>query len=417
MEVRRDWRYARPCANAIVLWSFATLPLLPYAADHAGGLSHPLRYADEAIVDAAAVAVLALARPWRIERIRELAVVLAGLILFWALTDAWNLVSWQTPAVALRADLRFAGLGLLTAVGLTRNDRRRAAAVILASGALQALFAIGHSLGLGVRETTLTDYNQAGLFLMLCFLVAISGVARLGRVTTAALAVVLAGGIAATASRQAALGTVFGSLTVAFVRSGFRLRVATAGVTVAAAILLLLPTLLGSTNGTLAANGVTARWRELSTASFSPAKNFRAKLLVDNATFVAHHDPLLGVGFGTASAPAVIDDLTSPVYRSFLQRDLRGQVYPFVYDSNWAILVLETGFVGVALFVAFLGWLWSIGYRAAGDPAISEAGVALAGVVAALALAAFAGPAFREPLTSAILWFLIGATATSATGR
>jgi hypothetical protein len=289
--------------------------------------------------------------------------------------------------------------------------------VVLASGFVQAVLALAHAVHPSIRETTLTDYNQSGLFLMLCLVVTISDVARLGRVVTAALTALLVGGILATASREAAVGALVGTLAVVFVRGTTRVRVLTVGAATFAVLLLLLPTLLGSTNGTLAANGVTARWRELSTANFSPARNFRAKLLVANATFVAHHDPILGVGFGTASAPAVIEDLTSPVYRSFLKRDLRGQIEPFVYDSNWAILVLETGFVGVAVFAAFLGWLWSIGYRAASDPPISAAGAALNGAVAALALVALAGPAFREPLTSAILWFLIGATAVSATGR
>jgi hypothetical protein len=392
----------------LVAAAILVLPLVPYAYLHAPVASSAIRYAVEAVVDAAAV--IALALRWRVvvRRLAPVLVVLTVLVGYWLFTDVWNAVSIRTPAAALLGDLRFVPVVVLvaSAVAPLRDAELYLRAILVAAGiqAVLALLAAAHATSL---QTTLHDRNQLGVFLMLACLVLAASYEQLGRRNALPLAVLLLAGVGAAASREGALGLLAGVVVLAFLRAGRRGRVAVAAAAAVCAIALLLPTISGSGSGVLDSRSVAVRWQQLFSANLSPSTNFRTRLLSNNAKLVAREEPLFGMGFGTASAPAVVGDLSSPVYRSFVGFDLASQVEPFVYDSFSATIVLETGFVGVAVLVSVLAYLWLLGLRARDR----WFGRAVTASVPAVAVACFAGPALREPMVSLVLWLLVALTA------
>jgi hypothetical protein len=381
----------------------AVIPFVPYAYLHAPAGSGVVRYGVEFAVDVAAVVAVVLRGRLIFARLRPLLIAVAALILFWLFTDLWNAVSPRTAVVAMRADLRFLPIAVVVAAAVAPlRDSRLYLWTILVGASVQSVLAVLAAAHATTLQTTLANRNELGIFLMLAGIALAASYEELGRRATIVFAVLLALGIVATASREGGIGLIVGLLLVVFVRARPRARWAVAAAAIVIGLLLLTPTLVGTGTGALDANGVTSRWTKLFNASYSPNGNFRTRLLTDNAKLVWRTEPVFGVGFGTASAPSVIADLTSPVYRSFKGFDLVPMVEPYVYDSNWAIIVLETGIVGVAAVAALLAYLVLIGFRASQF----WVGRALVGTTAAIALTCFAAPVLREPVASLVLWLL-----------
>jgi hypothetical protein len=380
------------------------LPLAPWLSVKLGVRPNTVGHAAELVVALAAVGVLISRERGAAVVLKPLAIPLGALIAYWLFTDLWNLVAWRTAVVGLRGDLRFLpAVVLAVAVGVAWIDRWFMG--IFVGGAIaQALLALAYSADSHVLQTTLQDRNQLGIYLVLALLAVIVRIGSSNWQTQAPVLLVLVAGLVASASREGAVAGLVGASVVLFLRGGRRVKLVTAAAAVVGAAVLLVPTIAGTGSGYLDATGTTARWRELFSANLSPATNFRSKLLVENARLVAAHEPVFGFGVGTGSAPQVITDLSSPLYRSFLAWPLQMSIEPFVYDSNWATIELETGFLGLAAFVALLGFLASLGLA----PGAGTSGMLLVASLASLAFAGFAGPVFREALPAFLLWILVG---------
>ncbi|HEY5320955.1 MAG TPA: O-antigen ligase family protein [Galbitalea sp.] len=386
------------------------LPFAPFVSNHLShGPSSVVRYGTEVLIDALAVGVAIRRRRRVVTVLRPLIVPFAVLFGFWLLSALWNDVSWKVVAIGVRSEFRYLPIVAIVAIAAAPlRDARVYLWVIVVSAAFQSVLALLYAANAISLQTTLGDRNQLGILLMLALILFASGFRELGLGTwaVAGIAMLLLAGVLATASREAAIGLGIGLAVLGFLELKGWPRLTLVAVAVAAAVVIVIPTVTGSGSGYLDSRSVAGRWQELFAASFSPDTNFRTRLLVENSKLVAHHNPVLGFGPGMGSAPSVIKDLSSPVYRSFRAYKLVIQIEPFVYDSNWAILVLETGFVGVALLGALFVYLAAIGMKAARRKV--WLGSALIATLFSVVVAGFAAPIFREPVASFVLWLAVG---------
>lgn len=386
------------------------LPFAPFASSHLShGPSSVVRYGTEVLIDALAVGVVIRRSRRVVTALRPLILPFAALLGFWLLSAVWNDVPWKVVAIGLRSEFRYLPIVAVVAVAAAPlRDARVYLWVIVVSAAFQSVLALLFAANVISLQTTLGDRNQLGILLMLAIILLAAGFRELGlgAWAVAGIAILLVAGVLVTASREAAIGLGIGLAVLGLLELKGWPRLTLIAVAVAAAILILIPTVTGSGSGYLDSRSVVGRWQELFAASFSPDTNFRTKLLVENSKLVAHHNPVLGFGPGMGSAPGVIKDLSSPVYRSFPTFKLASQIEPYVYDSNWAILVLEIGFAGVALLFAVLAYMGLISSRVARRKI--WVGPSVLAILVAISVTCFAAPTFREPVASYVLWLAVG---------
>jgi hypothetical protein len=421
------------------------LPVQDLVLTHATGPLIPLvRYGPELVLDLYLLGILLARGPSVLRRLGPVAVPLGALLMFWVVGGVWNRSGVEEILVGIRAEVRFLPLLVIPFLASdVRSDARLYARCIVGAASLQALVAVAEFLGgVPVRRAFAPQYdisiagidvgkaspplehifgtfaqrNLLGVFLALAWLVvAAAGARGLGISRRAAFAVgtLLVIGVGLSGSREGALALGAGALVIAAMRFGSALLRPFAVALAALALVGFATVPEGSTAAQFVdSNSLTQRWQALfSGAVWSPDTNFRLKLLEENAKLAAADEPVFGFGIGTASDPRLISNFTSPVYRSF--PGLEKAVQPFVSDGNWAILVAETGFVGLALLAVLLLALVRLGLS---TPHWS--GGALVATVAAVAVLGFFASVLQQRPTSAILWLLAGlAGATTAYER
>jgi hypothetical protein len=418
------------------------LPVQDLVLSHVGGPLIPLvRYGPELVVDAFVLGVLMTRGPALLRRLGAVGTPLAALLAFWIVGGIWNGVGSEEVLIGIRAELRFLPLLVIPFLSTdVRSDARLYGRWIVAAATLQSLIAGVEFLGgVGVRRVLAPQYdisiggvsvgkasppldhifgtfaqrNLLGVFLALSwFIVAAAGAKGLGISRPAAFGIgaLLVVGVGLSASREGALALGAGAVVIAGVRfGGLVLR----PLALAVAALALIGFASVPDGGPAAqfvdSNSLTHRWQALFTgAAWSPDTNFRLRLLEENAKLAASDEPVFGFGIGTASDPRRIANHSSPVYRSF--PGLEKAVEPFVSDGNWAILVAETGFVGLALLAVLLLALGRLGISIVDWP-----GAALAATVAAVTVIGFFASVLQQRPASAILWLLAGLAAAVAT--
>jgi hypothetical protein len=417
---RRALSWKSPAPRHVVAGVLAALPFQGYLMLHATGhVWQVARYGPEILVDVVAVVLAVQHRRRIVSRLQPLLWPIAGLLAFWILTALWNEVSWTTAVIGMRSELRFLPIAIVvTAAADPLRDARLYALVVTAGVSLQVLVAlvqvrrgVYYVIGSFEQRHLLGTFLATGCIVIVAAGARGLGVCRLAARVAAALGVA---GVVFSASREAAVMLGVAAIAIAFVRFGRGIRIGLAAVTAAALAVIVVSSVTTPATTTFDSRSLLKRWELFFTnGALSTRTNFRMQLLVDNAKLVAATEPALGVGIGTASNPAVINDLTSPVYRGFPGYDLANAIEPFVYDSNWATIVLETGFVGLALLFGLLGYLTWIGIRAF---RAHWAGLALAALAPTIAVSGFAGPVLQEPLVSALLWLLAGLATTALPG-
>jgi len=423
-------------AGAIVV-----LPLQDVLMAHLAG--PPLlivRYAPEMLLTV--LAVLLLVTHWRriVTRLGPVATALALALSFWALTGLANAVSLDTMLVGFRSEFRFLPLAFLPLLSKEPfRDARLYARILVLLGAAEAALAVVQFVGgEGVRAAFAPTYtiragdvtvgeglpsldhpfgtfahrNLLGVYLALTWVVlAAAGARGLGwpRRAVRVVGTLLVVGAVVSASRSGAIALVVGAAVVAVVRVRRDIvKLAALGFA-----LLVLAGLWSAPTGPAAINALDAtsllsRWSVLFTpVAWSPDSSFRVRLALENSKLVVHERPMFGFGIGTASDPRLVSRLTSPVYRSF--PGLERAVQPFVSDGNWAVLILEVGFVGVALLALLFLVLLRLG--ASVD---HWSGLALMAVVTAIVVLGFFSPVLQERAPSATLWLLVGVAAAAA---
>lgn len=379
------------------------LMLQPELVKRVGGPKIVTKHGLEIVV--LVVALVMLER--RFERVKSrvgfLALPLGTLVGFWLLTGLVNGVSASTILIGIEWELRF--LPLLVVVAAAEDplaDARLYGRVLVAAAAIESLFAIQWAAGLTNFQSTFEQKNLLGAFLALAIVyLAAAGPRNLGIPTRAGvvLGVLIAGGVFSAGSREGGVALVLGLLTVAFLRYGRLVKAAVAVALVLLAGVLTAATLHGS--GNTNTHGVLNRWKVVYTkASLDPDRNIRVFLLDRNAKLVDREKPILGFGIGTASDSRLVYGYKSPVYKAVAPYSPRYMKH-YVYDSNWAIVLLETGWVGIVFMTGLFLYLGLIGVSVMKRHWSGRLLVSCAVAVAALG---FFGSAFQVPLVSAILW-------------
>ena len=428
---RLDPRYA-------IAGVLAFLPVQELVVSHAPGpAALAVRYGPELVLDVLLLVVVARrpAEIWR--RLGPIALPLGALLAFWILTALWNALPASTAVVGLRSELRFLPLLVLPLVARhPRRDARLYAQVIVFSAAAQAVVALVELVGgPGVRSALAPRYdlvlggvsvgkagppldsifgtfgnrNLLGLFLALAWIIlAAAGSREVGLRPRVGLAVgwLIVVAVVGSASREGAIALAVGAGVVGIVRWGRSLvRMALfASAAFVLAGLWLAP--VAPSASLIDSGSVFQRWQSVFTpVAWQPDTNFRLRLLINNAKLAASDAPLFGYGIGTATDPRLLADFSSPVYRSF--PGLERAVLPFLSDGNWAILVIEAGFTGLALLALLLSALIALGL-ATRD--LHWAGLALAAVVPAVLVLGFFTSALQQRPASAVLWLLVGLT-------
>lgn len=218
--------------------------------------------------------------------------------------------------------------------------------------------------------------------------------------------------IVVTGSREAALALVLAALVVGRVR--FRLpsvRLALLlGVTVAAlgSAYTTTTTLDKDTRGQLG-----TRWAVIfnpQTYSASGGQNFRLTLLFQEVGLVVRHSPFVGYGLGSVVDPRSVPDGTNPLYR--IPAGVEAIQFRYIFDSNWGLLITETGFLGIAAVIALLTAIGRIGVRAADDPA----GVVVYCLVACCVLLGFFECVLQDAPSTLVLWVFVGLAIAAGAG-
>jgi hypothetical protein len=420
------------------------IPLQDLALSHSEGLLQlAARYGPEAVAAAAAVAFGLRARTTVLRRVRFLLVPLGAVVGLWLLSGVVNRVSLSTMAIGLRSELRWLPLAVLViAAAAPLADARLYGRLLVylgaAEGTIAVLEAVGgkrirtafepnYHLAVGGVDVgraspgtnqipgTFADRHVFALFLVGAIVVlAAAGPRALGlsRRGAIAVAILIGAGVVLSGSREAGLALVPIAATLALLRYGRRAaKILTAVGAVGVCGVLIAGAFSGPGIHNLDSPKLANRWQALLGRDvWSPKANFRMRLVLDNSVQVWRHDPVLGFGLGTGSDPRLIEDLSSPVYRSFGGWDLAKDIEPYVYDGNWAILILETGFVGIALAAVFFAALARVGLRAREH----WAGRALIALIPAVMLLGFATTVLQQRSLAIVLWLMIGLAVTAA---
>ena len=424
-------------------------------------LQLPLRYAPELLVDAFVVTLLLREATRRqiMERFRPIVLPLAGLLVFWIVGAFWNAVPISSMLVGLRSEFRFLPLAVVAALLVdVRRDGRFllkiltgialvqcgvAFAEVVGGPAVRSIFAPGYELVVGGATVgavgppldtifgTLPHRNDLGSLLAFSWIVlAAAGRDALGvsRRAMVFILTVIASGVVVSASREGGVALLIGALIIAH----GRLRVPVVAIAALGlfAVFLLTTALVpnrpdertyiidpnGNVYSYLHGTSLVERWHSVFTReAWTPSyyTNFRLFLLSSNAGLVARESPIDGFGIGSVSDPTTINRPTNPALKTFAGRKAIEQ--GFIYDGNWAVLVLEVGLGGLALLALFFAALVRLGLRV---DRVHWSGLALAAAVGATVVLGFFAPTLQHRAPTAILWMLAGlALAALASSR
>jgi len=158
--------------------------------------------------------------------------------------------------------------------------------------------------------------------------------------------------------------------------------------------------------GSVSYTSLVNRWHAvLSPAAWSPTPhgNFRLYLLKSELEAVRAGAPLFGFGLGSVTDPRRVIDGTSAAYRTSAGRQATS--FRYLFDGNWGLLLLETGFAGVAALLC----VFVLALRFAVDLARRHwVGLALAASLLAFAAIGFFAPVLQLRVPGALLWILVG---------
>jgi hypothetical protein len=290
---------------------------------------------------------------------------------------------------------------------------------------VRTLFAQHYSVDLGgitvahstaVKLTSITGtmrtYNELSALLVLGLAVLVAaGPRRLGIPPRLgiALVVLMPAIVVASGSREGTLAV--GIVLAVAVRTKLRIPVLRIVTVVAVLTVIALPWIvLAPTQGHRSAT-VTARVREKWTQLLSPAtwsgqynvKNFRLYLSATEIRRVAGEAPAFGFGTGSIVDPRTIGNRSNPLLEFVAGRLAleRG----FVYDGNWSLLLMETGFLGLACAFGLLAVMIAAG-RWLAD--VHWTGQWLIMASLAVVVLGFFAPILQQHAVSAVLWALTG---------
>ncbi|MGZ8475244.1 MAG: O-antigen ligase family protein [Candidatus Limnocylindria bacterium] len=154
------------------------------------------------------------------------------------------------------------------------------------------------------------------------------------------------------------------------------------------------PNVIGSTFGRVGAVG--------------EGRDLRIKFVQNAVPIIADH-PLIGVGPGRWGG-AVAYDFRSPVYQEYGTDEVFNLYPQRTVDNFWLHLLVESGFLGVAAFVAAAavpgGRILAAGRRAAGLDRVLLGGIATATV--ALAVSSVTTMLLEANSVGFLFWFLLG---------
>jgi O-Antigen ligase len=422
----------------VICGILAFLPLQALVLTHApswGALA--VRYGPELLAIVLLVVLAIARRPVLGIDALWVALPLAAVVAYWALTALVNDVSLRTAVVGMRSELRF--LSLLAIPLFLRAIERDAilfARVIVGGAVLQAALVMIELVGGSPVRSALTpsytltvggvtvgqaqagpcaivgtfDHrNLLGPFLAFAFVILIAAGRRLLARPPWALWVIgalLLLAVVVSGSRQGIVAAVVGGLAVSILRRWTRVL----WLALAVAILIVVGGILAAqlTHPTAAdREGFVAHWSyAFTTSAWTPEEgtNLRLFLLKTTVDQTAHKSPAFGYGLGTASDPKLLGgDYKSPIYDHFRGRE--PYISSFIYDNNWASLLLEVGFVGVALAALLFMAVIRTGVRVARVHWIGDAAASLA---VAIAVLGFFGPSLQARIPNAFLWLFVG---------
>lgn len=401
------------------------------------------RYGPEVVIDLIAVGLLFTRFPVILDRLGKLVFPFAALIGVWLATWVWNSLSASTAIIGFRSELRFLPLILLPLLSrdLTR-DARLYGRILVFMGTAEALLALAEYVGgpriravfapqyeivlngVSVAKAgaplsdifgTFAHRNLLGIFLAFAWMIlAAAGSQQLGLSRRAGLLMgwTIVIGVFVSGSREGAIALVLAGIVIGRVR--FRLPLARlaafAAASTASVVLLTAPTVSSKTY--LAPSSLTERWRVLLAPSVwkaNPDDNFRLYFLMANGRQILKDSPFFGFGIGSASDSRLLRDGTSSAYKSFTGFD-QAYIQNFIYDGNWAILILEVGLGGMAaLGVVFV----SLARVGASVMERHWAGLVLIGMVVAVIALGFFTSVLQERPSGAILWVMAGLAAAA----
>lgn len=399
-----------------------------------GSVSSVARYGPEAL---GVVMLIVALSSTRIEanRWRDLLGALAAVVVVWGIAALHAGISPTTAVVGYRSELRWVPLALV--VALTHDhagDTRWYGRAVVAAATIQSVIAVSEWIGgapvsaffspdysiviggLSVSSAsqhvhsifgTFENHNAFATYLVFAWVVLVAlGWRRLGirRDVQLMLAVLIPFVIVITGSREAALALVLAALIVGRVR--FRLPSLRLALLLGAAALALgtayttTTTLDKDTRGQLG-----TRWAVIfnpETYSSTTGQNFRLSLLFQELGLAARHSPLVGYGIGSVVDPRSVPDGSNPLYR--IPAGVEAIRFRYIFDGNWGLLAVETGFLGVAAVVILLAAIGRVGMRSANEPA----GVVVYCLVGCVVLLGFFECILQDAPSTLVWWVFVG---------
>jgi O-antigen/teichoic acid export membrane protein len=417
------------------------LPFEEFVLTHfAGRHTAAVRYAPELAVELLVV-VAVLARIGELfPRATRLLAAIAICVIPWVLSALASDNGFSTALIGLRSELRFASLCLVPLLlANPQRDLRFFARVVIWTAGAQSLIAFAEFAGgaqvrtffapnwrvelsgvtlaesgpvrLGTVFGTFSNYNGLAIFLLLAWILLASAGGRalgfsrrwgLALGSTFVVAIILSG------SREGAAGLVLAALLIG--RRRFRLPVVWLVTLVALSAVLFAPLLADvqatAPQGSVSYTSLSKRWRAVAspeTWSPTPHGNFRLYLLKSEFDAVRAEAPVFGFGLGSITDPRRVADRSSAAYRTSAGRQAAS--FRYLFDGNWGLILLETGFAGAAALVgAFI-------LAARFGMVLSErhwVGTALTASVLAFGLIGFFAPVLQLRVPGAVFWLLLG---------
>lgn len=417
------------------------VPLSGWLVGYApGSASSVLRYGPEAL--AALVLALTLANPTARRRSwRPIMPVLAVLAAAWGASALYSGVSTTTALIGFRAELRWLPLALvIAATADLRTDARLYARAIAAAGAIEAVIAVAERFGgpsvraffaphysivLGGQLVTtsaaprlysiagtFTDYNSLSTFLLFAWtVILLAGRPVLGwpRTVFAACLVALPAIIVMSGSREATAACLLAGVVIGQYR--YRLPTIRYGLTFFAIAIVVAS--VASTTTVLNPNSradLKSRWAAVlnpSTYSVEGSNNFRLRLMAEESDLVVGHHPVFGYGPGSVVDPLAVPDGRSPLL--LIPAGLAAIRFGYIFDSNWGIVLVETGIGGTVAMLALLSRLVVLGWRARSR----WYGLGLVALIPSSLALGFFEPIFQNTSCTLVLWVLAGLTFAS----
>ena len=116
----------------------------------------------------------------------------------------------------------------------------------------------------------------------------------------------------------------------------------------------------------------------------------------------ARHSPLVGYGIGSVVDPRSVPDGSNPLYR--IPAGVEAIRFRYIFDGNWGLLAVETGFLGVAAVVILLAAIGRVGMRSANEPA----GVVVYCLVGCVVLLGFFECILQDAPSTLVWWVFVG---------